>query len=95
FCLPSHFEGTGLVAVEAAAFGAAVVITKNGGPPDYFLNHAEYVSRGDADEIAAATQKAWDRYGETELRERVLNTLTWAKSAEALAAAYEKHCLGD
>ena len=36
FALPSLNEGTGLSALEAAARGCGVVITKNGGPPDYF-----------------------------------------------------------
>ena len=43
FCLPSEIEGTGLVALEAASYGAAIVITPHGGPPDYLLEHAEYV----------------------------------------------------
>lgn len=36
FALPSLNEGTGLSALEAAVQGCKVVITKNGGPPDYF-----------------------------------------------------------
>jgi len=36
FALPSIHEGTGLSALEAGARGCAVVITKHGGPPDYF-----------------------------------------------------------
>ena len=44
FCLPSIVEGVGQVALEALYFGAPVVITSVGGPPDYFGSHACYVN---------------------------------------------------
>ena len=53
FCLPSVHEGTGLVALEAASYGANVVITRNGGPPDYFRDLAEYVDPFDRVDISA------------------------------------------
>ena len=43
FVLPSLMEGIGLAAVEAALFGTTVVITRNGGPPDYFGDQVYYV----------------------------------------------------
>jgi glycosyltransferase involved in cell wall biosynthesis len=44
FCLPSLVEGVGQVAMEALYFGAPVVVTEVGGPPDYFSNFARYVN---------------------------------------------------
>lgn len=41
--LPSLMEGIGLVAIEAGFLGKTIVITKNGGPVDYFRDHAYYV----------------------------------------------------
>jgi glycosyltransferase involved in cell wall biosynthesis len=91
FCLPSVHEGTGLVALEAAAYGAGVVITKHGGPPDYFLDMAQYVDPFNVDDIRQAIVKAWEAPSDNRLRNHVLNNLSWDQSAEALLAAYRRH----
>lgn len=89
FCLPSTREGTGLVAVEAAAQGATIVTTSNGGPPDYFVNHAIYVKSHGVDEITSAIKSAWAKTPSDALREHVLNNLTWHRSSQSLARIYE------
>ncbi len=91
FCLPSVHEGTGLVALEAASHGARVVITQHGGPPDYFLDMAEYVNPDHVDDIRHAVVRAWEAPDSTRLKDHVLQNLTWEHSAEALAAAYRRH----
>lgn len=91
FCLPSVHEGTGLVALEAAVRGANLVITKNGGPPDYFLQHADYVDPYRLDDIKRALLKAWNRPRSTLLREHILKHLTWDESARSLATLYREH----
>lgn len=91
FCLPSHHEGTGLVALEAAVYGAEIVITSKGGPPDYFLNWAHYCDPASIESIRAAFKNAWQQPRRTELRDHVLKNLTWDCSARSLAAAIEKH----
>lgn len=90
FCLPSLHEGTGLAALEAAAQGAPVVITKRGGPPDYFEEMAEYVDPYSIDSIRGAVEKAWarGRNDGSELREHVRKNLTWERSARSLDAVY-------
>lgn len=40
FALPSLYEGVGLVAMEALAAGCKLVVTKNGGPKEYFKNYS-------------------------------------------------------
>ncbi|GFE87066.1 glycosyltransferase [Steroidobacter agaridevorans] len=94
FCLPSIHEGTGLVALEAAARGANLVITKNGGPPDYFLRHADYVDPYRPDDIKRALLQAWNRPRSAQLREHILEHLTWDASARSLTALYREHLEG-
>jgi len=88
FCLPSMYEGTGLVALEAASHGAAVVITERGGPPDYFGDMADYVDPRSVKSIRAAIQRAWERPRDGRLAAHVTENLSWEASARALAGAY-------
>jgi glycosyltransferase involved in cell wall biosynthesis len=91
FCLPSRHEGTGLAALEAAAYGANIVITRNGGPPDYFGAFAEYVDPGSVEQIRNAVRAAWEKDRQAAFRTFVSEALTWEKSARALAAVYERY----
>ena len=88
FCLPSHQEGTGLVAVEAASYGANIVITSNGGPPDYFKDYAEYVCDASVDAIKSAVSRAFNKDRSPELKNHVLENLTWEQSAKQLERLY-------
>lgn len=90
FCLPSEHEGTGLVAVEAAYQGARIVITRNGGPPDYFRSWAQYVDPLSESDIRGAVERAWKAAGDDALRVHVAENLTWENSAKQLVAAYAK-----
>ncbi len=54
FALPSTFEGVGLVALEAALFGCEIVLTKNGGPKEYFKGMCTLVDPYDIDDIGKA-----------------------------------------
>jgi len=91
FCLPSHHEGTGLVALEAAVYGAEIVITRRGGPPDYFLKWGHYCEPTDVGSIRAAFLSAWQQPRRFDLRDHVLKNLTWDASARSLVAAWERH----
>lgn len=88
FCLPSIHEGTGLVALEAAAQGAGVVVTRCGGPPDYFGPDARYVDPTDRGSISRAILEAWEDPRGDRLREHVA-ALTWDASAASLVEAFE------
>jgi glycosyltransferase involved in cell wall biosynthesis len=81
----------GLVAVEAAAYGAGVVITKNGGPPDYFGDLAYYVDQFDVASIRHSVQKAWENPKSEAIKRHVLTNLTWEQSARSLVAAFQRH----
>jgi glycosyltransferase involved in cell wall biosynthesis len=90
FCLPSLHEGAGLVALEAAANGAGVVITPNGGPPDYFRSLAHYANPFSVTSIRSAILKAWENPQRREIQQHVLTNLTWEHSAQALVDAYQR-----
>jgi glycosyltransferase involved in cell wall biosynthesis len=90
FCLPSLHEGTGLAALEAGAYGCNVVITRNGGAPDYFGDDADYVNPFDQSDIEKALERAWIRAPGHALRERLRNELTWERSALVLERAYRE-----
>lgn len=51
FALPSINEGVGIVALEAACYGADIVMTNIGGPKEYYSNLASIINPLDVDEI--------------------------------------------
>ena len=54
FALPSLNEGVGIVALEAAALGCDIVITKLGGPHEYYANMAKIVDPYNVDDVGKA-----------------------------------------
>src|SRR5580698_4005072 len=91
FCLPSIHEGTGLAALEAGAAGANVVITRNGGTRDYFLDHAEYVDPRSVQNIHDGIARAWHKPRGDGLREHIARRLSWLESGKSLEQVYLSH----
>lgn len=60
FALPSINEGVGMVAVEAASYGCDIVITKIGGPKEYYKGMAYEVSPYNIDEIGKSICEAME-----------------------------------
>lgn len=58
FALPSIMEGVGIVAVDAANYGCEIIITKIGGPKEYYNNKAFIVNPYDVDEIGQSINEA-------------------------------------
>ena len=56
FALPSTYEGVGIVALDAAAMGCNVVITKLRGPKEYYHGMATEVDPYNIDEIGQAVK---------------------------------------
>ena len=54
FALPSISEGVGIVAVDAALYGADIVVTNIGGSKEYYNGMAEIVNPYSVDEIGQA-----------------------------------------
>lgn len=57
FALPSIYEGVGIVALDAAAMGCDIVITKLGGPKEYYHGKAIEVDPYNTDEIGIAVKE--------------------------------------
>jgi glycosyltransferase involved in cell wall biosynthesis len=87
--LPSWFETTGLVSLEAALCGCNVVSTDRGYAKEYLGELAWYCNPGEPDTIRAAVEQAWQSPPRPELRDKVLSSYTWKHVAEATVAAYQ------
>ena len=57
FALPSISEGVGIVALNAAVYGCEIVITKLGGPKEYYNGMANLVNPYDIDNIGETILK--------------------------------------
>jgi glycosyltransferase involved in cell wall biosynthesis len=91
FCLPSVHEGTGLAALEAGAAGASVVITRNGGTRDYFLDHAEYIDPRSVQSIQDGIARVWHAPRDDGLRQHIAQRLSWLESGKSLEQVYLSH----
>ncbi len=91
--MPSWDEVVSLTSLNAAASGAALVLTRNGFEHEYMRDDAIYCDPGDIENIAAAIDRAWNLHEarserRSALSERVRREYTWAQSAKATEEAY-------
>ena len=86
--LPSWFETTGLVSLEAALSGCSIVSTSRGHAREYLDRFAVYCDPGQTGSILAAVRQGWGTPPPPELRQRILDHYTWSHVAEATLAAY-------
>lgn len=91
--LPSWGEVCGLVNLEAAACGAAVVTGTQGYELEYLTDLADYCDPSSVDSIRSAVHTAWDHYPHgaarrEQLRLRVQSQFTWQAAARATFEAY-------
>jgi glycosyltransferase involved in cell wall biosynthesis len=87
--LPSWFETTGLVSLEAALSGCSIVTTSRGYAREYFEDLAWYCDPGDNGSVLSAVRSAWATPPDPALRQRVLDRYTWRHVAETTMAAYD------
>ena len=87
--LVSWMETTGLSSLEAGAMGCNLVITDKGDTRDYFGDYAFYCEPDSVESIRVAIIKAFDSPANPELRHRILDNFTWAKTAEKTLQAYD------
>jgi hypothetical protein len=87
--LPSWFETTGLVSLEAALSGCNIVTTSRGHASEYFGDLARYCDPADPSSMRDAVEEAWGSPPSPALRDRVLDRYTWTHTAQATAAAYD------
>jgi len=87
--LPSWMETTGLVSLEAAALGCALVVTPNGDTQEYFDERAHFCRPEDLRSILGAVEGAYRAGPDARLRERILCDYTWDAAARTTAHGYE------
>lgn len=87
--LPSWFETTGLVSLEAAACGCAVVTTNRGYVREYFGDLVAYCDPGARGSIRKAVETALAAGPSPDLRRLVVENYTWEQAAKATLAGYE------
>lgn len=88
--LPSWFELPGLVSLEAAEYGANVVVGDKGTISDYFGGHAFYCSPDDSESVRNAVLAAYyapPRRGELET---CVKEFSWDRAAEETLAVYQQ-----
>jgi glycosyltransferase involved in cell wall biosynthesis len=88
FALPSTLETPGLAALEAAAAGAPVVVTRIGAPPEYFGAFCHYVNPADPSDIARGIAAAIKQGPSTDLSAHVVQNFTWPHVVAALPHVY-------
>lgn len=86
--LPSWFETPGLVALEAALAGTAVVVTPHGCTREYFGDRVGYARPDRVAEIAGAVADAWSTGPDPDLAGHVAAHYPWSEVARRTAEAY-------
>ncbi|MCY1275673.1 D-inositol-3-phosphate glycosyltransferase [compost metagenome] len=88
--LPSWFETTGLVTLEAASQGCNIVVGDRGDVRDYFKDYAFYCNPADIESIAQAILAACNNtsHSQAQFSKQIFSDLTWRKAAEHTLAAY-------
>lgn len=91
FALPSLNEGVGLVALEAAIHGCNIVITKLGGPKEYYdEGTVQLVDPYNIDNIGQAILKAMnDNKTQPILREQLISKYNVSKCTDILIQSYQ------
>ena len=92
FALPSLNEGVGLVALEAAMHGCNIVITRLGGPKEYYpAGMAQLVDPYSTDDIGQAILRAMDDYtSQPKLRNHLEKTYNVSSCTDLLVKQYTK-----
>ncbi len=88
FALPSSCETPGLAALEAAAAGAPVVVTRVGAAREYFGPLCQYVDPANPADIARGIDAALLAGPRSELRSHVVKNFTWPVVTAALPDVY-------
>ena len=87
--LPTWFETTGLVSLEAALCGCNIVTTSRGFAREYFEDLAWYCDPARPASIRQAVKGAWETPFRAELRQRILDRYSWRHTARATLEGYE------
>lgn len=91
FALPSFVEGVGMVALEAAAFGADIVLTDIGAPKEYYKGRATLVNPYDIDSIGKGVLHALGNTRQPELSKFILDNYSLNVNCKQLADIMQLH----
>lgn len=72
FALPSTYEGVGMAALEAAAYGCDIVMTNIGAPKEYYKGLAYLVNPNDVDDIGKNVLKAMKHSNQPILKKHII-----------------------
>ncbi|MBI2265560.1 MAG: glycosyltransferase family 4 protein [Armatimonadetes bacterium] len=86
--LPSWWENTGLVSLEAALCGCEVVTTDRSPVREYLGDHAYTCDPSSPDSIKSAIRQALAGSRSKHARERIKSCFSWPRSAEILSQGY-------
>lgn len=94
FALPSISEGVGIVGLDAAVYGCNVVVTKLGGPKEYYNNMAHIVDPFNVDEIGLAILSAMeDDSTQPSMGNYVVHKFSLMNSINALVRSYKSYTI--
>lgn len=88
--LPSWFETTGLVSLEAASQGCRIVISDKGDVRDYFRSDVEYCDPMCVESISAALLAALKKQPNDGFARKVSTYFTWELAAKDTFQAYSE-----
>ena len=88
--LPSWFETTGLVSLEAAYYGCNIVITNKGDQEEYFGKNAFYCEPQNVESIKNAILQAYEAPFSNEFKNIISQQYHWNKTAEQTKECYLK-----
>ena len=87
--LPGWRETPGLAALEAAALGCNILITRDGTAQEYFGERAWYCDPSDVQSIKDGVLKAYAATKTTELQTHISENYTWELAAQLTYNAYQ------
>ncbi len=88
--LPSWFETTGLVSLEAAYYGCNIVISAKGDQKEYFQDYVFYSEPDSVDSIREAILKAYKQPFNETFKTIIKENYTWSETAKQTKECYEK-----
>lgn len=95
FALPSLIEGVGMVALEAAGYGAEIVLTNIGAPKEYFKGQARLVDPYNVDDIGQGIVECLEKgYAQPGLMRFIDEEYSLKSCSEKIAKALETMMVG-
>ena len=90
--VPSWFETTGLVTLEAALCGCNVVSTSRGYAREYFGSMADYCEPSSTRSIRDSVLRSLSRVPDQALVRKIRENYSWSATASATIACYRDLC---